>query len=87
MALLLFSSCSIGPPPKMDTGILNMKDRKFEFKNSKGTKFIIYLSTQDPNDVKYLHNQICAPGDQVIDMLTWIRKVMNQLQSDYYTKR
>ncbi len=79
-------SCSIGPAPKVDTGIINMQERQIEFKNSQGTKFNIPLDTEDPKDVEYLHNQICAPGDQFIDFMSWIKKAMVQFQDDYYNK-
>lgn len=87
MALMVFSACTIGPPPKVDTGILNMKKRQFEFKNYKGTKFNISLDTKNPSDIKYLHNQICGPGNQVIDLFSWFQKVMTQIKDDYYNKR
>lgn len=84
--LIAFSAC-ISPPPKVDTGILNMKKRRFEFKNSKGTRFNISLDTKNKADLEYLHNQICGPGDQVIDLFTWFQKLLTQVKDDYYTRK
>jgi len=84
---MVLVGCSIGPAPKLDTGIVDMKRRQVDFKNHRGTKFTIKLDTTNEKDIKYLHNQICAPGDQVIDFMTWIRKAMTQLSDDYYNKR
>ena len=81
------SSCSVGPPPKVDTGILNMQKRQFEFRNHQGTRFNISLDTKNESDLKYLHNQICGPGDQVIDLFTWFQKALTQISEDYYTKK
>lgn len=87
MVLIVSSGCTIGPPPKMDTCLLNMKTRNFECKNPKGTRFKISMDTKDPKNIKYLHNHISAPGHQVIDMFTWFKKAMIQLQNEYYGKR
>ncbi len=63
-----------------------MRRRQIEFKNSRGTHFNISLDTKQKDDIEYLHNQICAPGSQVIDYVSWFKKVMNQLGDDYYSK-
>jgi len=87
MALIVCSSCALGPPPKIDTGILNMRARRFEFKNARGTRFNISLDTKNKKDQEYLHNQICGPGEQVIDLFTWFRKAITQISNDYYNRR
>lgn len=87
MVLIACSACAVGPPPKVDTGVLNMRKRQFEFKNSKGTRFNISLDTKQKDDIAYLHNQICGPGDQVIDLFTWFQKAMTQISEDYYQKK
>lgn len=86
MTLILFSACTIGPPPKMDTGLLDIERRVVNFKNHKGTKFSISLDTKDPEEKKYLDKQVMIPGDQLIDFITWVRKAMTQLQNTYYNK-
>lgn len=87
LSMALISGCAIGPAPKVDTGLINMKKRQIEYKNHKGTKFNISLDTKDKKNKEYLHNQICAPGEQVIDFMTWVRKAMTQLSNTYYNKR
>jgi hypothetical protein len=70
----------------MDTCLVNMNSRMFECKNPKGTRFAISMSTKDKKNIKYLHNHISAPGHQVIDFFTWVKKAMVYLQNEYYGK-
>lgn len=86
IALTVFSGCAIGPAPKMDTCLVNMNTRMFECKNHKGTKFNIPMNTKNPDNVKYLHNHISAPGHQVIDMFAWFNKAMTYLKNEFYNK-
>lgn len=84
---MVLAGCSIGPAPKTDIGILDMNRRVVDFKNTSGTKFTISLDTKDKTEIKYLHNQIMGPGDQVIDLFTWFHKALTELKNDYYKKR
>ena len=85
--LMVLVGCSIGPAPKTDIGILDMNRRMVDFKNTKGTKFSISLDTKAEREIKYLHNQIMGPGDQVINLFTWFHKALTELKDDYYNKR
>lgn len=85
--LMVLAGCSIGPAPKTDIGILDMQRRVVNFKNTQGTKFTISLDTKDKSEIKYLHNQIMGPGDQVINLFTWFHKALTQLKEDYYGKK
>ena len=83
---MVLTGCSLGPPPKIDTCLVNMQTRMFECKNHKGTKFHISMNTRDPKNVQYLHNHISAPGDQIIDLMSWFKKAMLYIQNEYYNK-
>ncbi len=86
--LVVFSGCAIGPAPKMDTCIVYMKPvRHFDCKNHKGTRFKIKFNTTNEDNIKYLDRHISAPGNQVIDFITWVKKAMTHLSNTYYNKR
>lgn len=86
--LMVLSACNtLPPPPRMDTGLINMKKRVINFKNEQGTHFEIPLNTRNKKDIQYLHNQVCAPGNQVIDFVTWFYKALTVVRENYYNNR
>lgn len=86
IALIVCNGCAIGPAPKMDTCLVNMRARQFECKNHKDTKFKISMYTTDKEDIEYLHNHVSAPGHQVIELFAWFNKAMTYLKNEFYNK-
>lgn len=62
--------------PKVTKCLINYPKQRLDCINSHGTEFEITF--KDPDADKH----VCIPGDQFVDMLSWIKEFMTILTSN-----
>lgn len=62
--------------PKLTKGVIKGPTQTMHARNSSGTSFSFKLTDKNKDGTYMADKWICAPGDQVIDMASWLQEFL-----------
>lgn len=75
-ALVISACVSVRPMPKVTKGLTNPAKGEVQAVNSSGTEFKFRFDAKNKDGSYMFDKWICAPGDQFIDMASWIQELL-----------
>lgn len=71
------TSCvTLRPMPKLTKGLTNGPKQQVDALNSQGTAFQFKFSDKNSDGTYMFDKWVCAPGEQVIDMASWLQELL-----------